>query len=989
MLRSFIAAAALTLAMSACRPDLPKEPPSSPVVTAVFDPTAAVPQIPLPNDLVFLSNPNSVCPPPGNDSKSGPACAQAELLTAFAGRFPSDQEIPVTIDFVQTNFNADGTTSPSAPKLDFATFTPATLIVKSTTDPVGDVELDPITDADYHTFADHATLSLHRKGREPWAPGSYAVIVRGGPDGVQTTDKVPVSASQVFNLIEQGLDMTDPKNIGLLKAQAGSTAKALEQGMQLNLLIGLYKGKLFPFADAVFPHQEMAIATTFSIGSTVTNVTIDPARGLAPLPFDLLRDLKTGKLSALAACTFAGSKLAADGTCPTPAAAGFLALDGFSTTGAILAPTSDLIQAATVTKDTLQLYDLTDPNNPALVPPETLIIQPCEFGSACSPTAVSPVIALQPAGATAGDPTSVLRTKPLKDNTDYAVVITTGIKDKAGNSIGPGTVAKVLGFTNPVSVGGKSALQGIDDATAASLEAMRNQLKPVFAKVTKSEVALAYTFHTQTILGQANQLAALPYSTPPETAATGPLPDPVPTVADEFTKFGVPAGVPSGDINEILETDITTFNALDPATGAFLADPTKAVPETIHVLVATPKTAAKACAFNAALKCAPMVVFRHGLGRGRADLLLIAEAFASAGMVTVAIDAAKHGDRALCTSGTTGTTPVAGGLPIGGCNPGIACVTDLPAGAQGDAAPPGHCADGKLFKLGLDGTPVTTPDKDGIPAISSNYLISANFFRTRDTLRQDLIDESQLVRALAFVPSATGTPSTVFAHMAAQGLVIDPGTVYYVGQSLGSIQGSMNVATNPRILKAAFNVGGGTLVDIFTQAPRFKPATDQLLAGLGIVPGTAQFLQFLVVAKTVLDPADPINFAGHLTDNTLANLLMPGTLQPKRAVLAQIADCDDTVPNPFNLVFASNIGVSPLPTGDAFFTSRTPGTFQVFISSATQTLAGFLACQSGVVKHGFLLDPSTPGAATLTGKAQADIAAFLAAGANPPSVESP
>ncbi|HET7503699.1 MAG TPA: hypothetical protein VFK02_21910 [Kofleriaceae bacterium] len=966
----------------------------------MFDPTNA--QIPLPNDLAFINPPNSVCPPPANMNLLAPAaCAQAELLVALGarfpfGKFPSDQEVPVTIDFVQTTINDDGTTTPSAPKLDFTSFTPATFLVQSTdlANP-GDIALDPITDADYHMFADHGTLTLHRQGHQPWAPGSYAVVLRGGPSGVQTTDGHAVNPSQAFHLLEQGLDMTDPKNIGLLTAQLGSKQKALEQGAQLNLLISFYNGTAFRVADTRFPHQEMAIATTFSIAPAVTNVTIDPARGLAPLPFDLLRDSKTGKLSALAACTFAGSKLAADGSCPNPAAAGFLALDGFSTTGAILAPTSDLIQAATVTKDTVQLYDLTDPSNPALVPPETLIHQPCEFGSACSPTAVSPVIALQPAGATAGDPTSVLRTKPLKDSTDYAVVIKTGVKDKAGNSIGQGTVAKILGFTNPLAVGGKSALQGIDDATAASLEKMRNQLKPVFDKlltegVDKSQVALAYTFHTQTILDQANRLAALPYSTPAATAATSAVN--ALTVAQAITKYAVPAGVFGVDINnsavnEILETDITTFNALDNATGAFLADPTQAVPETIHVLIATPKATATACAFNAALKCAPMVVFRHGLGRGRIDVLGVAEAFAQAGMVTVAIDAAKHGDRAFCTSGTTGTTFPPGSLPVGGCNTGVKCVTALPAGAQGDVAPPGQCEDGKLFKVGLDGTPVTDPAKDGIPVISSNYLISANFFRTRDTLRQDLIDESQLVRALAFVPGGTATPTTVFTRMAGQGLIIDPAKIFYAAQSLGSIQGSANVATNPRILKAAFNVGGGSLVDIFTQAPRFKAGTEALLASLGIVPGTAQFLQFTVVAKTILDPADPINFAGHLTGNTLDNLLMRGQKQPTRAVLGQIADCDDTVPNPFNLIFASNIGLGPFPTSDAFFTDRTPGTFQVFISSASQTLAGFAACQTGVVKHGFLLDPST--SLSLTQKAQGDIARFLAAGVNPPSVESP
>src|ERR1700760_823892 len=81
----------LLVAMSACEPDLPQTTPT-PVVSAVFDPTTS--QVPLPNDLVFLTPPNSVCPAPNNTGgfTAPPACAQAELLASFAGSFPSDQE---------------------------------------------------------------------------------------------------------------------------------------------------------------------------------------------------------------------------------------------------------------------------------------------------------------------------------------------------------------------------------------------------------------------------------------------------------------------------------------------------------------------------------------------------------------------------------------------------------------------------------------------------------------------------------------------------------------------------------------------------------------------------------------------------------------------------------------------------------------------------------------------------------------------------------
>jgi hypothetical protein len=1011
MLRSlYTAALAPALAMSACgAPDLPRTDPTTPVVTAVFDPTTSA--IPLPNDLAFLAPVNSVCSS-GDKTSPTPVCAQADLLYGFSnyapanapaitGAFPNDQEVAITIDFTQANFGADHKITQTAPDLDFTTFTSSNFfVIRTSASGQSEMPLEPLTAADYVRSSDgtKATLTIHNQARQPWPPGSYALVMRGGPNGVQTKDKLPVNPSQVFDLLAQDVDLSDAKNLGLLKAQFGTTAAALEQGKQLNIVRLIYDGSAFPIADKKFPRQELAIATTFQIAPLVTNVVIDPATGQAPLPIDLLRDPGTGKLSALAACTLAGSSLDASGNCPNPAAAGFLALDGFSTTGAILGPTSDLIRAGSVTKDSLQLWDLSDKTNPVQVDPNTLILEPCEFTSAAqangtctSPdSALSPVIAIQPAGATAGDKMSVFRTAPLKDSTDYAVVMTTGILDKAGNALGSGSAARLLKFFNPIVAGGHSAVPGLDDATARQLEDMRGKLKPVLDKLTaagtgRARVAIAYTFHTQTILSQATQLAALPYTTPAPTALPGPVT--AETSAAAFTEFGVISAVPSSNIDEILETDITTFNLIDPATGAFNPDPTKAVPLSIHVLIATPKAAnpnVPTCAGPLAAfgKCAPMMIFRHGLGRGRADMLLIADSFAAAGMTTVAIDAALHGDRSFCTSGTSGAAS--------GCIGGAACTTQLPAGAQGDVHPPGTCGAAGFVKAPV--TPGATGNTDGIPAVSGSlpYLLSANFFRTRDTFRQDVIDESQLVRAIAFAPSgAPPTGHSVFDHMVARGVIIDPATIYYTGQSLGAIHGTLDVATNPRISKAVLNVGGGTLVDIFTNSPAFAPAVNQLLAQVGIQRGTAQFLQFLVVAKTVLDPADPVNFAGHLTAKTLPNLLPPlggaqdgHIAQAPKKILTQMANCDGVVPNPFGFVWASNIPTGPLVP--ALFMPNATGTFELFVTAPFDP-ATFGTCPgASAVNHGFLLDFANP---SLTLNAQSDAAKFVMSNTLAPSVQ--
>jgi hypothetical protein len=1004
------AAPVLALAMTACSaPSV--EPPETldVVVTAAFDPTTS--QIPLPNDLAFFAAANAGCAT-GDKNAAAPACIQADLLASFSdfgaanmaplvGAFPNDQEVAITIDFVQSNFDkSTHVFSQTAPDLDLSTFTSTNFFaVRTTASGSVEVALDPLKASDYVPAADgtHGTLTIHNQGHAPWLPGAYSVVLRGGPSGVKTKTNQPVYPSLVFDLLAQDVDLSDVNNLGLLRAQLGSVEAAVAQAKQLEIVRQLYRASAFPVADKKFPHQELAIATTFKIAPVVTNVVIDAASGQVPLPIDLLRDPATGKLSAVAACTLAGSTLDSNGNCLSPAAAGFRALDGFSTTAAMIAQTSDLIRASSVTKDTVLLYDLTDKNNPVQVDPSTLIFEPCEFTQGCNlPTALSPAIALQPAGATAGDPTSVFRTKPLKDNTDYAVVITTGVLDKAGAPLGSETPAKLLKFSNPLLAGGKATVPGLDVPTATLLEGMRSKLKPLLDKLSttgipRGRVAMAYTFHTQTILSQAVQLAALPYTTPAATALPGPVFAATPAAA--FTEFGVVNTIPSSNIDEVLEADITTFDLIDPLTGAFNPDPTKAVATPIHVLIATPKvTNANVPACAGALqpfgKCAPMMIFRHGLGGGRAQMLLIADTYAAAGMVTVAIDAAMHGDRSLCVSGTSGSAS--------GCAGGAACTTTLPAGAQGDVHPPGTCGAAGFVLNPV--TPGATGNTDGIPAISGSfpYLLSANFFRTRDTFRQDLIDESQLVRALAFVPS--GNPPTghsVFDHMVARGVIIDPATIYFSGQSLGAIHGTMDVATNPRISKAVLNVGGGTLTDIFTNSPAFTAQVDALLAQVGITRGTPQFLQFLIVAKTVLDPADPVNFAGHLTAKTLPNLLPPlggnpnGTVpQAPKKILTQMANCDGVVPNPFGLVWASNVPTGPLPTGAAFFAPGATGTFELFVGAGFNP-ADFgnpAKCSQGPVSHGFLLDFTNP---TLTLAGQTDAANFVMKNTLPPSLQHP
>src|SRR5262249_19996641 len=142
-----------------------------------------------------------------------------------------------------------------------------------------------------------------------------------------------------------------------------------------------------------------------------------------------------------------------------------------------------------------------------------------------------------------------------------------------------------------------------------------------------------------------------------------------------------------------------------------------------------------------------------------------------------------------------------------------------------------------------------------------------------------------------------------------------------------------------------------------------------------------------------------INFVGHLTANTLPDLLsnpaIPGIQAPKK-ILAQIANCDGVVPNPFGLInastiFAGNNPAVPLPTGPAFFAPGAQGAFQLFVGAGFNPVTTpFGACPASAAaafaSHGFLTDWSIP---TLAANAQNDIAAFVMSNTLPLSVQHP
>ncbi|HYZ88400.1 MAG TPA: hypothetical protein VE620_03795, partial [Myxococcales bacterium] len=664
MLLRRVAPAALAIsALTACEPGVGYDAShAAPTNYAVYDLAASPPDIPQPNDLAL----QQAAVIPG---------AQGELLRLFASQrgFPNDQEVPVTLDLVKITTATGGVQTRSAPKPDLSSFKPCTgpgqncnvaVIDLATLAFVPDIAVPVATD--FAVSGDHGTLSIRRSPRptavgastRTWDPGKhYVAVLRGGPNGITVDSGQPIAADPTLYILEQGKNLTDPANQTLLPGNTPAEKAAV--GAQLEPIREFLENGPFQVASSAFPKSEIASITTFPVAPASTNnpthPVVDSGSGVIPLPFNALLDGSTLPDDPLAPAV--GAHVQNLPLTFGPLADGIASLDGFSTTAFVFAPMSSFVVVATgndpnpasTLTGNIFLYEITDPNSPIFLSgtnsyddllPGPLTPAPVRGGG---PTIwVAPVVGVQPAAATR--PTS---TQPLKEAAEYAVIITNGITDTAGKPIGRPTLGNILLFQNPLWANGKSQLAGISDAQAKALERMRAQIANLLSNLgggapfTRDQIALAYTFRTQTVTSLSLQLAAAPYD-PAKSPSVNFLSANVLTPAAAFAKYRVdtaaPASVAFDNIQEVIEASLPTPNLLSNTSGAF--DPNLFAPgatppvEVIPALIVVPNAPAitTSCPPPAdTLKCAPLVVFHHGLSGGRAQMLLGANELAGQG----------------------------------------------------------------------------------------------------------------------------------------------------------------------------------------------------------------------------------------------------------------------------------------------------------------------------------------------------------------------
>ncbi|MEM6671894.1 MAG: hypothetical protein AAF726_03565 [Planctomycetota bacterium] len=591
-----------------------------------------------------------------------------------------------------------------------------------------------------------------------------------------------------------------------------------------------------------------------------------PSTGAIPLPSDLLfSESVDGTLNA----PIADPDNTAD---PTIA---LNTLDGHSTVAPIVVEFSRAIDPSTVVGgDSVRVYEVSDftaPPNVIVGGPVTAVDRELTAGSEYEIVVFSDPLSNGGArGSIQISPLVPLTPSVVGDNGVYMVVVTNDVRDSQGFRVQQDTeyvFASVEEPYVPPVPDDLIQLQGLVDAQLNALQ--------TFAGIERPSVAVSFTFTTQSvgdvldtvfliangqesavISGLCGQLG---------TCGTDTMPNPFSTPALRLAPMGANIGTASELVGGppgladvwvgILDAPYyltaaqnNTFDGVTndtaPITTTWEARyPSNPFDEDQHPTRFNPLPNATASESLPALICVPntgsvpmngwpIVLFAHGVGQSRTNVLGVAETLAAAGFAAIAIDLPLHG-----VNDTTGQ--------LNGPN--------IFVGYDEDDEVRERTFGLDLLTEPMGGTP--TPGPDGVVDSSGLHFINVqNLAVTRDNVKQAVSDFVNLRVALASLalPAMSG------------GDVFDETQVHFLGHSLGGIIGTPFAALQPDLVTTTLGMASGGLPYTLAGSTVLGPAIEAALDAAGIEPGSRDFRRFLATAQAVSDSSDPINFADAL-----------------------------------------------------------------------------------------------------------------------------
>lgn len=603
------------------------------------------------------------------------------------------------------------------------------------------------------------------------------------------------------------------------------------------------------------------------------------------------------------------------------------ALDGFSTIAPITTEFSAALEPASIDGNSVHVYEVTLSSFAGAV---IAINNELTYGLDFFATVASS----DPSGKTL----AILPLKPLKPKTSYMVAITTDIASSDGRNAQPSVVYDIAQRTSAIVDGnGKSQVSILTDEDALKLEPLRQltnlqelRLSQWTQPIASDQVALSWTFTTQSISDVLATVHANATGTATDFTAKGTTNTYVPTLP------GI-ADLYSGELT--VPYYLTKASSADPSTwgnplSKFWLDadgdhvtqihptPAKTSDVTIPLLLSIPNN--NSGHGSKPVDGWPVVIFQHGITSDRTAMLAIADTMAQAGFAVVAIDLPLHGLPKEHPLRITGVDERTFDLDV------INNTTQQPYGA-GD-----------------------TPD--GPETSGTHFINLRNLVVTRDNNRQAVADLFALYNSLATLDYDTG------------GADIDMNKVYFVGHSLGAMVGSLFLALEPGVRDAVLGMPGGGIAKLLDGSATFGP---KIAAGLNaadpsVVKGNANYEGFMFAAQTVVDSADPLNYASaSVTDRDILMFEVVGdgaSNLPDQVIPNNVfADAPaGTVPSPL-------AGTDPL----ALFMGLTPMDSSIVGTNAAD---GWIRFTAG--DHASLLSPVAD--ATVTTVMQGAMAMFLA-----------